>query len=79
MTNSVSSMMMMQGKDPPNINDIKKMTDEFFEKADTNKDNAISLKEFKTYIKTDAQILEVLLNSGQVQKEDLGTDFSGAD
>jgi WD40 repeat protein len=79
MTNSVSSMMMMQGKPPPSINDIKKMTDAFFDKADTNKDNAISLKEFKTYIKTDAQILEVLLSSGQVHKEDLGTDFSGAD
>lgn len=54
MTNSVSSMMMMQGKPPPSINDIKKMTDEFFAKADVNKDNAISLKEFKNYIKTDA-------------------------
>lgn len=35
----------------------------------------ISLKEFKSYIKKDKQILEVLTSFGVAKSEDLGTDF----
>jgi len=35
----------------------------------------ITLKEFKTYIKTDKQILEILLSSNVATREDLGKDY----
>jgi len=40
-----------------------------------NKDNAISLKEFKNYIRTDKQILSCLLSFGIAKQEDIGTSF----
>jgi len=33
------------------------------------------LKEFKDYITTDKEILEVLINSNMARREDLGSDF----
>ena len=79
MNNTLTSMNVMQNKQPPSINEVAKKTDEFFLKADTNKDQKISLKEFKNYLKTDKQILECLMNQGLAQKEDLGTDFGAGD
>ena len=46
---------------------------------DTNKDQQISLKEFKDYIKTDKKILQCLMSFGVAKKEDLGTDFGSGD
>lgn len=42
---------------------------------DEDRNNQITLKEFKSYIKRDKQILEILLSFGIAKKEDLGTDF----
>lgn len=35
----------------------------------------ITLAEFKTYIKTDKEILEILLTSNVATREDLGKDY----
>ena len=53
MANVMASLKSMEGKKPPPIQEIEEKTDELFAKADTNKDQQISLKEFKTYIKSD--------------------------
>lgn len=57
MTNVLSSLKGMEGKPAPLISEVENKTNELFARADTNKDSAISLKEFKDYIKTDKQIL----------------------
>ena len=78
MANVMASLRSMEGKPAPTINEIEEKTDELFEKADENKDNEISLKEFKNYIKSDKQILSVLMSYGVAKSEDLGTDFGAA-
>jgi short-subunit dehydrogenase involved in D-alanine esterification of teichoic acids len=75
MTNSLSALKCIEGKQPPTIAEIEQKTNEFFNEADTDKNNSISLREFKSYVKKDKQVLEVLINYGIAQKEDLGTDF----
>jgi len=75
MTNSLSALKCIEGKQPPTIAEIEQKTNEFFNEADTDKNNSISLREFKSYVKKDKQVLKVLINYGIAQKEDLGTDF----
>ena len=53
MTNALSSLNAMSKKPPPSIEEIEKKTDEFFQKADTNQDKKITLREFKRYITKD--------------------------
>ena len=77
MTNSLSALKSMQKLPPPSIKDIEQKTDEFFSKADTDGDKKITLKEFKTYITQDKEILEILLQANVARKEDLGMDFGG--
>ena len=67
----------MAGKPSPTIREIEEKTDEFFSGSDANKDNKITLKEFKSYIKKDKQVLEVLLNMDVAKQEDIKTDFGG--
>lgn len=43
MTNTLSSMMAMEGKPSPTIADIEKKTNAFFLAADADKNNSISL------------------------------------
>jgi Ca2+-binding EF-hand superfamily protein len=74
MTNSLTSLNKMDKKKPPTLVEIENKVDEFFEKADTNRDNKITLKEFKTYVKTDQEILKVLFNHDIAKNEDLGTN-----
>jgi hypothetical protein len=42
---------------------------------DDDRNNLITLREFKSFIKRDKQILEILLSFGIAKKEDLGIDF----
>lgn len=78
-TNALTSLNALAKKDPPKIKEIEKETDEFFTEADLNNDNKITLKEFKTYLKKNPTILNILMNFGIAKKEDLGTDFGGGD
>lgn len=65
----------MNGKPSPSISDIEKKTNALFEEADTNKDNQLTLREFKSYIRKDKQILDCLMSYGLAKNEDLGLDF----
>lgn len=71
MTNALAALKSMEGKPAPSIAEVEKKTTEFFVASDTDKNNVISLKEFKTYLKKDKQILEVLTSFG-VAKRRLG-------
>lgn len=53
MTNALTALNKMNQLKPPTLTEIENKVDEFFEKSDTNRDNKITLKEFKTYVKTD--------------------------
>ena len=75
MANTMASLKSMEKKPAPTINEIEQKTNAFFSAADTDGDMQISLKEFKTYIKQDQQVLSVLMSYGVAQGEDLGTDF----
>ena len=75
LSNSLSALNQMQGKPVSSIAEIEKKTDELFDAAYTNKDNQLTLKEFKSYIRKDKQILECLMSYGLANNEDVGTDF----
>jgi hypothetical protein len=79
MANTLAALKSMEGKKPPSIQEIEQKTNEFFKESDLNCDNIISLKEFKSYIKKDKQILEVLVSFGVAKSEDLGTDFGAGE
>ena len=64
MANTMASLKSMEGKPAPTINEIEQKTNALFQAADTNRDNSISLREFKTYIKNDHDILKVLMSYG---------------
>lgn len=77
MTNALSSLNALGKKEPPKIKEIEKETDDFFASADLNNDNKITLKEFKSYLKKNPTVLNILMNFNIAKKEDLGTDFGG--
>ncbi len=79
MTNSLTAINNMQKKAPPSIQEIEAKTTEFFNKSDVDKDQKITLKEFKDYINKDKTVLEVLVSAGVAKKEDLGMDFGSGD
>lgn len=75
MTNVLTSLHSMKKKPAPKLADIERKTNEFFTKSDVDRNNLISLDEFKNYIKTDLEILKVLDSYGLAKSEDLGKDF----
>jgi hypothetical protein len=75
MTNVLTSIRILEKRPAPSIADIERKTNDFFAKADLNRDNAINLEEFKAYIRTDKQILAVLMRYGIAASDDLGTQF----
>lgn len=79
MTNSMTALNNMNKQKPPTIPEIENKVDEFFEKSDTNHDNKITLKEFKTYVKTDPQILQILFANDIAKREDLGKNLGNGD
>lgn len=80
MANTMASLKGMEGNgNAPTINEIEQKTNQLFAKADVDRNNQISLKEFKNYIKKDQEILKVLMSFGVAQSEDLGTDFGNSD
>lgn len=79
LTNALTALNAMAKRDPPKIKEIEKETDDFFTKSDLNSDNKITLKEFKSYLKKDPTILNILMNFNIAKMEDMGTDFGGGD
>ncbi len=79
MTNALSSLNHMNKQKPPTLTEIENKVDEFFEKSDTNRDNKITLKEFKTYVKTDPNILKVLFDNDIAKREDLGKNLGNGE
>lgn len=78
MTNVLTALKSMEGKQPlvlPTISEVEMKTSDLFKKFDTDRNNSISLKEFKSYIKKDTQILSILSSFGIAKSEDLGTNF----
>ena len=79
MTNTLTALRNMEGKPAPTVNDIEQKTAAFFKEADTDKNNQISLREFKTYVRKDKQVLEVLMSYGLTKKSDLGQDYGNGE
>ncbi len=79
MTNALGSLHAMARKKAPTVHEIEMKTDHFFEGSDVNRDNKITLKEFKTYIKKDPEILNLLFSFDIAKREDLGTNLGSAD
>lgn len=79
MTNSMTALNSMNKKPAPSIREVETKTDEYFTKIDTNKDKKITLKEFKSFVKKDKTIIEILLNFNVAKSEDLGTDFGSGE
>lgn len=79
LTNALTSINSMAKKDPPTTQEIETHTSEFFEGADTNHDNKISLREFKRFLKKDKKILQVMFNYNIAKREDMGENFGGSD
>lgn len=79
MTNALSCLNAMSKKPRPTVHEIENKTDRFFRECDTNSDERITLKEFKSYIKKDPEILELLFAFNIAKTEDLGTNQGGGD
>lgn len=79
MTNALSCLNAMSKKKPPTIHEIEAKTDKLFEESDVNRDNRITLKEFKSYIKKDPEILDLLFSFSIAKKEDLGQNNGSGD
>jgi hypothetical protein len=69
----------MSKKAPPTIEEIETKCDSFFESADKDQDNQISLTEWKSYVSKNKEILSLLDAYGLMSKDDLRPDFGGAD
>ena len=67
MTNALAALKNMEGKPAPTVAEIEQKTKQFFKDADQDGDNQISLREFKSYVKRDKQVLEVLTSFGIAQ------------
>ena len=79
MTNVLSSLKSMKKQAAPTLKEIEEKTDQFFNKADTDGDKKITLKEFKEYVTKDKEILDILLSANVAKREDLGTDFGAGE
>ena len=77
MTNSLSALRHLEGGPMPSMEEVEKKTTEFFEHADLDKNERITLEEFLSYIKKDRDILATLTGYGVAKREDLGTDLAG--
>jgi hypothetical protein len=79
MVNSIASLSAIQGIEKPSLAQIEAKTTELFQNIDKDGNKRISLKEFKDFIRTDKQILSVLVSNDITAKEDLGTNFGSKD
>ena len=57
------------------MNEIDRRTRLFFANADEDRNNLVSFKEFKTFLKKETFILEFILKFGVAKQGELGEDF----
>jgi hypothetical protein len=57
------------------MNEIDRRTRLFFANADEDRNNLVSFKEFKTFLKKEPFILEFILKFGVAKQGELGGDF----
>ena len=79
MSNALNALSMLDGQPLESLHAIHERTRKFFEAADTDNDKTVNLREFKTYLKTEKTILEVITNAGVSAPEELGKDFGAGD
>jgi microtubule-associated protein-like 6 len=69
----------MAQKPEATIQEAEAKTKEILAKFDTNKDGAISLSEFQSFVSKDSDILKLLYSYGLISREDLRADFGGSE
>lgn len=57
------------------MKDIELRTREFFQKADEDRNNVVSFKEFKSYLRKEKFVVEAILKFGVADPAELGSDF----
>jgi microtubule-associated protein-like 6 len=74
----MASVNNMAGKPSPTLKEMEIKATEVLNRWDTNKDGQISLKEFKSFVTKDPDILKMLVNYGLATKDDFRPDFGGS-
>ena len=77
MKTTLTSLNAMAQKPAPTIREVEARAADILKRWDTDKDNAISLDEFKSFISKDHDILRLLMSYGLVSKEEFRSDFGG--
>lgn len=78
MKNALTSLMILENRQAPNMNEIDRRTRLFFETADEDRNNLVSFKEFKTFLKKEPFILEFILKFGVAKHGEIGSDFGSS-
>ena len=79
MHDALNALSMLDGQPLESLHVIHEKTRKFFAAADTDNDKTVNLKEFKTFLKTEPTIREVITNAGVSAPEELGKDFGTGD
>jgi len=67
--------MSLENKKAPNMKEIELRTRDFFNRADEDRNNVISFKEFKSYLRKEKFVVEAILKFGVADPTELGNDF----
>jgi len=73
--NALTALMSLEGKKSPNMKEIELRTRDFFNRADEDRNNVISFKEFKSYLRREKFVVEAILKFGVADPAELGNDF----
>ena len=73
--NALTSLMAIENKKAPNMKEIELRTRDFFTRADEDRNNVISFKEFKSYLRKEKFVVEAILKFGVADSAELGNDF----
>lgn len=73
--NALTALMSLENKKAPNMKEIEIRTRDFFKKADEDRNNVISFKEFKSYLRKEKFVVEAILKFGVADPAELGNDF----
>lgn len=75
LANALTALKNLDGKKGPSVSEIEEKIKDFFSEGDEDHDGSISLKEFKSYVNKDKEVLQVLISYGITSSEDVGKDF----
>jgi hypothetical protein len=73
--NALTALMSLENKKAPNMKEIEIRTRDFFKRADEDRNNVISFKEFKSYLRKEKFVVEAILKFGVADPAELGNDF----